>query len=162
MHETGRRLELSHPCLPEIGRIADVDGVRAYVVGGYVRDLLLGRRDQDLDIMVMGDGVAFARRAARSLGITTVVAFERFGTAMIPVAGGKIEVVGARREVYHPESRDPDVAAGTLEEDLLRRDFTVNAMAAWKAYCCGPLVTRGGHLRTIRCVSCAPFASRRS
>jgi tRNA nucleotidyltransferase/poly(A) polymerase len=130
MHETGRRLELSHPCLPEIGRIADVDGVRAYVVGGYVRDLLLGRRDQDLDIMVMGDGVAFARRAARSLGITTVVAFERFGTAMIPVAGGKIEVVGARREVYHPESRDPDVAAGTLEEDLLRRDFTVNAMAA--------------------------------
>jgi tRNA nucleotidyltransferase/poly(A) polymerase len=130
MRETGRRLELPHPFLPEIGRIADVAGIQAYVVGGYVRDLLLGRQDQDVDIVVMGDGVSFARRAARSLGITTVVAFERFGTAMIPIEGGKIEVVGARREVYHPDSRDPDVAAGTLEEDLLRRDFTVNAMAA--------------------------------
>jgi poly(A) polymerase len=123
-------LELPHPLLPEIGALADDAGLRAYVVGGYVRDLLLGRRDQDVDIVVMGDGVAFARHVARSLGIATVVAFERFGTAMIPVEGGKIEVVGARTEVYHPGSRDPDVAAGTLEEDLLRRDFTVNAMAA--------------------------------
>ncbi len=123
-------LELSHPLLPEIGRIADETGIRAYVVGGYVRDLLLGRRDQDIDIVVQGDGIAFARRVARSLGINSVVAFERFGTAMIPIAGGKVEVVGARTEVYRSGSRDPDVAAGTLAEDLQRRDFTVNAMAA--------------------------------
>lgn len=125
-----RTVELHHPLLREIGRIADGAGIQAYVVGGYVRDLLLGRRDQDVDIVVQGDGIEFARRIARTLGIKTVVAYERFGTAMIPVDGGKIEVVGARREVYRSESRDPDVAAGTLEEDLLRRDFTVNAMAA--------------------------------
>lgn len=123
-------LELSHVLLPEIGRIADEAGIHAYVVGGYVRDLLLGRRDQDIDIVVLGDGIAFARRVARSLGINSVVAFERFGTAMIPFDGGKVEVVGARTEVYRSGSRDPQVAAGTLEEDLLRRDFTVNAIAA--------------------------------
>ncbi len=125
-----RILDLSHPLLPEIGRIADEAGIRAYVVGGYVRDLLLGRKDQDIDVVVQGDGIAFARRVARSLRITSVVAFERFGTAMIPFGGGKVEVVGARTEMYRSESRDPEVAAGTLEEDLLRRDFTVNAMAA--------------------------------
>ncbi len=127
MHAT---VELLHPLLPQIGRIADQAEVEAYVVGGYVRDLLLGRGDQDVDIVVLGDGIAFARRVARSLGINTVVAFERFGTAMIPVPGGKVEVVGARREVYNSGSRDPEVAAGTLQDDLLRRDFTVNAMAA--------------------------------
>ncbi len=127
MHAT---VELLHPLLPQIGRIADQAEVEAYVVGGYVRDLLLGRGDQDVDIVVLGDGIAFARRVARSLGINTVVAFERFGTAMIPVPGGKVEVVGARREVYSSGSRDPEVAAGTLQDDLLRRDFTVNAMAA--------------------------------
>ena len=130
MSEREQTLELSHPLLAEIGRLADAAGIRAYVVGGYVRDLLLGRRDQDVDIVVMGDGVAFARHVARALGVATVVAFEKFGTAMIPAEGGKVEVVGARREVYHPDSRDPDVAAGTLQEDLQRRDFTVNAMAA--------------------------------
>jgi putative nucleotidyltransferase with HDIG domain len=130
MSEREQTLELSHPLLAEIGRLADAAGIRAFVVGGYVRDLLLGRRDQDVDIVVMGDGVSFARHVARALGVATVVAFEKFGTAMIPAEGGKIEVVGARREVYHPDSRDPDVVAGTLQEDLQRRDFTVNAMAA--------------------------------
>jgi poly(A) polymerase len=129
MGKTDQTLDLGHPILLEIGRIADSVGLRAYVVGGYVRDLLLGRQDQDIDIVVMGDGVAFAQRVASSLGLGTVVAFERFGTAMIPVGEGKVEVVGARKEVYRPESRDPDVVPGTLEEDLLRRDFTVNAMA---------------------------------
>jgi poly(A) polymerase len=121
---------VSHPFLTRIGRIADEQGLEAYVVGGYVRDILLGEEGKDVDIMVVGDGVRFARTVARKLDIDTVVTFERFGTAMIPVDGGKIEFVGARKESYAPGSRNPSVETGSLREDLLRRDFTVNAMAA--------------------------------
>jgi len=123
------KITLDHPALEQIGRIADREGLDVYVVGGYVRDILLSRQDKDLDILVMGDGVLFARRVAAAMGIPTVVTFERFGTAMVPLREGKVEFVGARKEQYHPGSRKPDVTAGTLEEDLLRRDFTVNAMA---------------------------------
>jgi poly(A) polymerase len=118
-----------HPALEQIGKIADREKIDVYVVGGYVRDLLLSKKDKDLDILVMGDGVGFAKTVAAAMKIQTVVAFERFGTAMVPLFGGKVEFVGARKEQYHPGSRKPDVTAGTLEEDLLRRDFTVNAMA---------------------------------
>ncbi len=123
-------LSLSDSLLARVGAVADAEGVDAYVVGGYVRDRLLGRDDSDIDIMVVGDGVAFARTVARALHLTTVVAFERFGTAMLPLPGGKLEFVGARSERYHAGSRKPEVAAGTLADDLLRRDFTVNAIAA--------------------------------
>lgn len=121
--------EIRHPLLRRCGAVADRTGTTVFVVGGYVRDLLLGTEVQDIDIVVMGDGVVFAREVARELGITTVVTFERFGTAMIPFEGGKLEFVGARKEQYTASSRKPDVLPGTLEEDLLRRDFTVNAMA---------------------------------
>ncbi len=129
---TGAReqIPLNHPLLRSIGRIADEENVEAYVVGGYVRDLLLGRGDRDIDILVMGDGIDFARIVAKGLGIATVVTFDRFGTAMVPFDGGKLEFVGARKERYRGDSRNPEVTAATLEEDLLRRDFTVNAMAA--------------------------------
>jgi poly(A) polymerase len=120
---------LNHPLLERLGGIADEEGVRAFVVGGYVRDRLLGLEDQDLDIVVLGDGVRFARIVASRCGWGTVVTFERFGTAMVPLEEGKIEFVGARKEHYHSDSRNPEVAAGTLGDDLLRRDFTVNAMA---------------------------------
>lgn len=123
------KLVLDHPVLEQIGQIADREGVDAYVVGGFVRDLLLSKKDQDLDILVMGDGVQFAKAVAASWDIQTVVSFERFGTAMVPHRGGKVEFVGARKEQYHAGSRKPDVTAGTMEDDLLRRDFTVNAMA---------------------------------
>jgi tRNA nucleotidyltransferase/poly(A) polymerase len=121
---------MSHPLLAHIGRIADEAELQAYVVGGYVRDLLLGVQGRDIDIMVLGDGIQFARTVARILGIDTVVTFERFGTAMIPLEGGKLEFVGARKESYQSDSRNPSVQAGSLRDDLLRRDFTVNAMAA--------------------------------
>jgi poly(A) polymerase len=121
---------LPEPLLAAIGAQGDRSGIRVFVVGGYVRDLLLGRPGKDIDILVMGDGVAFARDFAREAGGLTVVPFERFGTAMVPVGGGKVEFVGARKESYSPESRNPAVSAGTLEDDLSRRDFTVNAMAA--------------------------------
>jgi tRNA nucleotidyltransferase/poly(A) polymerase len=150
-------IELKHPLLLRIGAIADRAGVRAFVVGGYVRDLLLGKDDRDIDIVVVGDGIAFARTVAGALGTETVVTFEKFGTAMLPLPGGKVEFVGARTERYTPESRKPQVSGGTLEEDLLRRDFTVNAMAVClNAECRGELLDplkgavdlRAGILRT--------------
>jgi poly(A) polymerase len=123
------RITLDDPVLEEIGQIADREDVEAYVVGGYVRDLILSHVDRDLDILVMGDGVRFARIVAAAMGVQTVVSFEQFGTAMVPLHGVKVEFVGARKEQYHPGSRKPDVSVGTLQDDLLRRDFTVNAMA---------------------------------
>ncbi|MGA9117832.1 MAG: HD domain-containing protein [Bacteroidota bacterium] len=123
-------LVLDHPLLRDIGSVADSMGIEAYVVGGYVRDLLMARPVGDLDIVVVGDGILFARAVAERLGQDTLVTFERFGTAMIPFRAGKVEFVGARKEEYQPETRKPDVSAGSLRDDLLRRDFTVNAMAA--------------------------------
>jgi len=128
MHRPGK-LSLSHPLLVTIGALADEQGVEAYVVGGYVRDRLLGLEDRDVDILVIGDGVRFAEQVAERMGRKTLVVHERFRTAMIPLETGKVEFVGARRERYEPSSRRPEVDAGSLEEDLLRRDFTVNALA---------------------------------
>jgi poly(A) polymerase len=125
-----RKIALDHLLLSTIGAVADRLGIEAYVVGGYVRDLLLGRTDRDIDVVVIGDGVAFARAVARELGIGTVVVHEKFGTAMVPLDHGKVEFVGARRERYGHDSRNPLVESGTLAEDLSRRDFTVNALAA--------------------------------
>ena len=130
MEQTPSHISLEHPLLKAIGTVADASGTEAYVVGGYVRDLLLGRGDADIDILVIGDGISFAGRVAREVGAGHVVTFERFGTARIETEKGKVEFVGARRETYDPGSRNPAVAPGTLAEDLLRRDFTVNAMAA--------------------------------
>ena len=123
-------ISLPSPLLRRIGALADRTGRRVYVVGGYVRDSILGREDQDIDIVVMGDGIAFAREFAEDIGAPTVVPFERFGTAAVPLPGGKVEFVGARRERYTADSRNPDVTAGTMDDDLRRRDFTVNAIAA--------------------------------
>jgi putative nucleotidyltransferase with HDIG domain len=125
----GDHIALQEPLLAAIGALGDRDGIRVFVVGGYVRDVLLGRPVKDMDILVMGDGVAFAREFARGEGGLTVVPFERFGTAMVQAGDCKVEFVGARRESYAPDSRNPSVSAGTLQDDLARRDFTVNAMA---------------------------------
>ena len=121
---------LQLPLFRDLGRIAGAEGLPAYVVGGYVRDLLLGRATKDIDIAVSGDGIAFARRVSRELGGSRVVAFERFGTARLQMQGVEIEFVGMRREEYQENSRKPRVEAGSIEDDLARRDFTVNAMAA--------------------------------
>ena len=129
MMHPASHITISHPLLRRIGAVGDRTGTTVYVVGGYVRDLVLGTEVQDIDILVMGDGIVFAHEVARELSIGTVVTYERFGTAMIPVGDGKLEFVGARKEKYTEESRKPDVVPATLEEDLLRRDFTVNAMA---------------------------------
>ena len=117
------------PVLAAAGQLGQERGVGTYVVGGYVRDLILNRDTHDIDLMVEGDGIAFARALGRQLGIDRVVAYEQFGTALIPLQGTQVEVATARTETYTPDSRKPQVTAGTVEADLSRRDFTINALA---------------------------------
>lgn len=113
-----------------VGQCARELGVPAYVVGGYVRDRLLGRPTKDIDIVCVGDGIQLAEAVANQLSPRPKVAvYSRFGTAMLRCEGIEYEFVGARRESYSPDSRKPEVEQGTLEDDQNRRDFTINAMA---------------------------------
>jgi poly(A) polymerase len=119
---------LQHPIFSIVAEEASAIHAEAYVVGGYVRDILLKRESKDIDVVVTGDGIELAQRIAKRLHVPVNV-FKNFGTAMIKFDGLEIEFVGARKESYRGESRKPDVQAGTLEDDQLRRDFTINAMA---------------------------------
>lgn len=121
-------MPLSDPIFRRISRLAAEQGVEAYVVGGYVRDHYLRRPSTDIDVVVVGSGVALAEALARELH-THVSVFKTFGTAMLRAGGVEIEFVGARRESYARDSRKPQVEPGTLEDDQLRRDFTINALA---------------------------------
>jgi poly(A) polymerase len=113
-----------------IGNCASELQVPAYVVGGYVRDRLLGRPSKDIDVVCVGEGIKLAEQVASKLIPRPKIAvFKRFGTAMLRYEGIELEFVGARRESYIPESRKPDVELGTLEDDQNRRDFTINALA---------------------------------
>ena len=121
-------MPLSNPIFRRIGRLADEQGVRAFVVGGYVRDYYLRRPSTDIDVVVVGSGIALAEALGRELHARVSV-FKTFGTAMVRVGGIEVEFVGARKESYTHDSRKPQVEAGTLEDDQRRRDFTINAMA---------------------------------
>ena len=113
-----------------VGEAADALGIEAYVVGGYVRDLMLGRESKDVDFVAVGSGIDLAQEVARRLGRRTRVhVYRTYGTAQVKSAGLELEFVGARRESYRRDSRNPIVEDGTLEDDLKRRDFTINAMA---------------------------------
>jgi tRNA nucleotidyltransferase/poly(A) polymerase len=122
-------IEISDPVLLRIAALAHERGIRAYVVGGYVRDALMGRARTDIDITVQGDPLEFARAVA-DLFRSKTVEFANFRTAMVPIGDYQVEFVGTRREEYHESSRKPIVVEGTLDDDLRRRDFTVNALAA--------------------------------
>jgi len=112
-----------------ISEVAEVDGVDVYVIGGFVRDILLNRPSKDIDIMVVGSGVDFAEKVAHRLRARRVTYFKNFGTAQLKHNEWKIEFVGARKESYRIDSRKPIVENGTLDDDQKRRDFTINAMA---------------------------------
>lgn len=111
-----------------ISDVAEDNGVRAFVIGGYVRDCFLGRENTDIDIVVEGSGLDLASAVGKRVH-SKVSLFKNFGTAMLRYKGDEIEFVGARKESYRRESRKPLVENGTLEDDQLRRDFTINAMA---------------------------------
>jgi len=106
------------------------DNSEAFVVGGWVRDLLLDVESDDIDIVVHGDGIAFAKRFAKFIGLKDkIVVFERFGTAKIANKEWDLDFVGARKESYNSASRNPEVQNGTILDDLSRRDLTINAMS---------------------------------
>ncbi len=119
---------LEAPVFRLVGETARELGVRAFVIGGYVRDCFLGCPNKDIDIVVEGSGIALAEAVARKCHARVSV-FRNFGTAMLRYHGMEVEFVGARKESYNRDSRKPIVEDGTLEEDQLRRDFTINAMA---------------------------------
>ncbi len=122
--------ELTNPVFRRIGEIADSMGREVYVVGGYVRDIFLSRPSKDIDFVTVGSGIELAGRVAEALGRTKGLSvYANYGTAQIKSGDLELEFVGARKESYHRESRNPIVEDGTLEDDQNRRDFTVNAMA---------------------------------
>ncbi len=123
------KLPLEHPIFEILAAIAADQNTEAYVIGGYVRDLLLGRSSKDIDIVVHGSGIGLAEETARQLGNLHVSVFKNFGTAMFRYKGMEIEFVGARKESYRANSRKPIVEEGTIDDDQKRRDFTINALA---------------------------------
>ena len=120
----------SEPIFGQIAETADTLGMECYVVGGYVRDIFLQRPSKDIDVVVVGSGIAMAEALGKQLGRGAHVSvFKNFGTAQVKYRGTEVEFVGARKESYQRDSRKPIVEDGTLEDDQNRRDFTINALA---------------------------------
>ncbi|MES2593255.1 MAG: HD domain-containing protein [Bacteroidota bacterium] len=124
------KTKLTHPVFKVISECAAEMDIPAYVIGGWVRDLLLNRPSKDIDIVAIGSGIDLAQNVAKKLGNEYHVnVYKNFGTAQIVYQDYDIEFVGARKESYRSESRKPIVENGTLEDDQNRRDFTINALA---------------------------------
>ncbi len=121
---------ISDKIFVEASKVAEREGVELYVIGGYVRDKLLKRNvKKDIDFVVDGNGIDFARKLAAHLRVKKVSIFKTYGTAMFTYRDTELEFVGARKESYNFESRNPIVEKGTIEDDQKRRDFTINALA---------------------------------
>ena len=120
---------LNDKVFKEISEVAGEMNRPTYVVGGFVRDLFLKRQSKDIDIVVQGSGIEMAQEIAKKLGDKKVTVFKGFGTAQLVAGDWEIEFVGARKESYRSDSRKPIVEDGTIQDDQLRRDFTMNALA---------------------------------
>lgn len=121
---------LNHPIFSIIAEVSNKYNLEVYVIGGFVRDLIMNRQSKDIDFVVVGSGIDLARKIAHSLGKRCkVTVFKNFGTAMLQYDDWNIEFVGARKESYRENSRNPIVEDGSLQDDINRRDFTINAMA---------------------------------
>ena len=130
--------------------VAELD-VRAFVIGGYVRDVILGRECKDIDVVVEGSGIDLAKKVASKLGKGTHVnIFKNFGTAMVHLEDIELEFVGARKESYRDHSRKPVVEDGTIQEDQERRDFTINALAVALHNTSNEIIDPFGGLEDIR------------
>lgn len=125
-----KKIEFDNEIILEVANIADKEDFEVYVVGGFVRDYFLNRPRTDFDFTVVGDALEFAQKVAKHFKVKPVI-FERFRTAMVPLKDGtQLEFVGTRKEEYLPNSRKPIVSVGTLYDDIARRDFTINTLAA--------------------------------
>lgn len=126
-----RKLILNDKIIKQISAIANRNKFEIYLVGGYIRDRLMRKKSNDIDITVIGDAIKFARITAETLGTKLNAVYKKFGTALLILKDKfKIEFTSARKESYSKDSRKPDVQLSSLEDDLSRRDFTVNAIAA--------------------------------
>jgi tRNA nucleotidyltransferase/poly(A) polymerase len=121
--------KLKHPVFKVVSQIISEKNLEAYVIGGFVRDLLLERPSKDIDIVVVGNGLELAEEAGRILRVKKVSLFKNYGTAQFNYKDLDVEFVGARKESYTFDSRKPTVEIGTLRDDQYRRDFTINALA---------------------------------
>jgi poly(A) polymerase len=120
---------LRHPIFKVVSQVVTDNQLEAYVIGGFVRDLIIGRPSKDIDIVVIGNGLDLAKKCAQGLRVKKVSTFEKFGTAQFRYKDIDVEFVGARKESYRSDSRKPIVENGTLQDDQNRRDFTINALA---------------------------------
>ncbi|MFY7732027.1 MAG: CCA tRNA nucleotidyltransferase [Bacteroidia bacterium] len=120
---------LELPIFTELQKCADKLSLEAYVIGGYVRDLVLNRNSKDIDVVVVGDALPLAKAFANLHKQSDFAVFKNFGTAMVKTVDWEVEFVGSRKESYRTDSRKPTVSPGTLADDQNRRDFTINALA---------------------------------
>ncbi len=121
-------LPITEPIITKIAGIAQSHNIELYIVGGYVRDIMLGRVRKDFDFSVVGDSIVFAKLIAEKFNSKAVI-YEKFRTALVPIGEFKCEFVGTRKEIYDYDSRNPIVSEATLIDDLKRRDFTINSLA---------------------------------
>lgn len=123
------QISLNDLIFEQIATVVQQNNMETYVIGGYVRDIILKRKSKDIDIVTIGNGIELAEKIAKKLGNLKISVFKNYGTAQLKYKKLEIEFVGARRESYQRNSRNPIVEKGTLEDDQNRRDFTINALA---------------------------------